>query len=326
MVRADFDTFLSSESAGDCGNQKSRRTGKGLRGAWQADQKGMKTHCRMLTEDDSAAVLKTMVAGFSDYIIKIDIDEDGYRQKFALDGVEYSSSVGIFDNDRLIGVTMNGVDKWLGKKTVYDAGTVVLSEHRNKGASTRMFEYQLPKLSEMGFETYLLEVICDNEPALRLYNNFGFQTKRELGVFYKENEFRQIPLPAGYAFKKIALQDVETSNLYDDTGIAWQNSISWIRRSENTNYGLVYIGLIRGEELMGIGIVSPRSGKVLRVHVSEGNRRKGFGTLIVNELQKFTAKPLVFLNQDLADADMLSFLESNECVNKVGQFEMELEF
>jgi len=286
----------------------------------------MNTHCRMLTEDDSAAVLKTMVAGFSDYIIKIDIDEDGYRQKFALDGVEYKSSVGIFDNGALIGVTMNGVDDWLGKRTVYDAGTVVLSEHRNKGASTRMFEYQLPKLADLGFESYLLEVICDNEPALRLYNNFGFETKRELGVFYKKNEYRELPLRAGFAFKKIALQDVETSNLYDDTGIAWQNSIGWIRRSEDTNYGLVYIGLFCGEDLIGIGIVSPRSGKVLRVHVSEGNRRNGFGTSIVNELQKYTPKPLVFLNQDLANSEVLSFLQSNECVKKVGQFEMELEF
>ena len=279
----------------------------------------------MLNPGDTAAVLRTMVAGFSDYLIKLDIDEDGYRHKFALDGVEYDVSVGVFEKGELIGVTMNCIGEWRGKRTVYDAGTVVLPSHRRKGASKRMFEHLLPNLSEMGFDNYLLEVMSNNEPAVRLYESFGFRRTRRLGVFYRDRHGNHSEKDKRVEIRHVSYEEIATSELVGDEGLAWQNKNVWISRSEKINYGLRYVGLFNSGSLIGLGIVSPKSGKVLRVCISDNFRRSGFGTLILNQLEKLTPKPLIFLNIDLEDQEAVRFLESANCVKKIEQFEMELE-
>lgn len=283
----------------------------------------MKTEARMLSEKDLPSVLTTMVAGFSDYMIPIEIDESGYKHKFALDGVDLGHSVGGWVDGDLVGLTMNGVGDWAGRRTAYDAGTVVLSDYRSKGVSSAMFDLLLPSLADMGIESYLLEVIDENEPAVRLYRKFGFRTLRELGVFYKKNVYDNLPVPRNIALESIKYRDIAHSELLSDQGLAWQNSKEWLERSEAINYGLKYKGLFVDNEIKGFGIVSPRSGKVLRVVVDPGHLRKGFGRLLVNEIQKDTKKDLIFLNVDLGDSLAVSFLEACGAICKIKQFEME---
>lgn len=294
--------------------------------AGQVDWSGVMFRCRMLRNEDSSEVLRTMVMGFSDYVVKLDIDEAGYRHKFMLDGVDYLLSAGIFDDQEMIGVTMNGVGHWNGLKTVYDAGTVVIPSQRRKGASTKMFDFMMPRLADRGLENYLLEVICDNEPALKLYRNFGFRKSRKLGVFYKEKGSGEVTAVNAFKFLTVDLKLIKTSGIFDDRGLAWQNSNKWIERTVGTEYKLEYIGAFSQNELVGFGIISPNSGKVLRVAVVEENRGMGIGRHIVRELARFTTKPSVFLNIDLEDQGTVGFLESIGCEKKIEQFEMEYRF
>ncbi len=286
--------------------------------------------CRMLTDSDFADVVRTMQLGFSDYFIDIDIDEQGYSRKFALEGVDFSHSVAAFEGERMIGTTMNGVAQWHGVKTVYDAGTAVVPEYRRKGASTRMFEYLLPHLEQNGFEKYVLEVIARNEPAIGLYEKLGFRPHRKLGVFkhQKNAEDFSESRPNGKTceMRTLELKDVIDTELFSDTRLTWQNSNDWLRRADAIGYHMEIVGAEVDGTLAGIGAVAPASGKVQRIAVEREFRRMGIGRQLLRYLAKKSEKELIFVNVDLGEADMIGFLAACGCEKTIEQFEMELEF
>lgn len=282
--------------------------------------------CRMLTESDFPEVVVTMQRGFSDYFVKIEIDEQGYRNKFALEGVELRNSAGAFLDGKMIGVTVNGADIWHGQKTVYDAGTAVVPEYRGNHVSTRMFEMMLPELKRMGFEKYVLEVIIQNEKAIRLYEKFGFSIKRRLGVFASKGNPAGHSLPGYLEFRRIDFLPFADHKLFTDTGLAWQNSNDWLRRADSHGYQMIIFGVFRQTELVGLGAVSPSSGKVQRVAVDRNWSGKGIGRSILSKLAGAIEKPLVVVNLDTDSLDSIGFLEACGFEKTVEQFEMELGF
>lgn len=282
--------------------------------------------CRMLTNDDFTDVVKTMQSGFSDYFIDINIDAKGYRRKFALEGVDLAHSGAVFDDGKMIGVTVNGVSDWHGAKTVYDAGTAVIPEYRGKGASTRMFECMLPELKNRGFERYLLEVIVENEPALGLYQKLGFARCRELGVYKLKKPSDVAPDYADPQIRTLNLNEIIDSELFSDSGLTWQNSNDWMRRAESIGYRVDIVGAEIDGEVAGIGAVSPSSGKVQRIAVDEKHRGNGIGRRILKELANRSEKDLMIVNVDLVEKDAIGFLSACGCEKTIEQFEMELAF
>jgi len=44
----------------------------------------------------------------------------------------------------------------------------------------------LQQLATLGFKRILLEVRCDNTPAIALYRKFGFSVTKQLDTFYRD--------------------------------------------------------------------------------------------------------------------------------------------
>ena len=140
-------------------------------------------NCRVFTEDDFPEIYLTMDEAFSDYIVKMEMDSDEYKRKFEFEGVRFKYSVGAFDDEKLVGVTMNAVGNWNDVPTVYDSGTGVIPTYRRKGISTKMFDFIVPRLKESGFKQYVLEVLTENEAARNLYESLDFKVTREFSVY-----------------------------------------------------------------------------------------------------------------------------------------------
>src|SRR4030095_13446980 len=117
---------------------------------------------------------------FADYIIKFELTERQFKNHITLNAVDLDRSAGCFDANRPVGLSLNGFGTWEGKPTVYDAGTTVLPEYRRRGVSRAMFDWMIPMFAAEGFEQFLLEVITNNVPAVRLYEQLGFHRTREL--------------------------------------------------------------------------------------------------------------------------------------------------
>ncbi len=70
------------------------------------------------------------------------------------------------------------------KAKLYSIG--VLTAYQGKGVAQALLNVMNERLLEQGFEHLQLEVRCDNEKAISLYEKEGFQIHKTLHSFYKD--------------------------------------------------------------------------------------------------------------------------------------------
>jgi predicted acetyltransferase len=91
------------------------------------------------------------------------------------EGLSLKHSLVAFDGEEPIAIVLNGFRVVKGKKTAWNGGTGIATEYRGKGVSTILMEAALRVYSEEGVEVATLEAIKENERAIRLYQNFGYE-------------------------------------------------------------------------------------------------------------------------------------------------------
>lgn len=267
---------------------------------------------RLLKNDDFEEFHQTLIEAFSDYYVEAQPSLESLRRMHIIEGVNLDCSVGAFENGKMVGFTANAFGDWLGNLTAYDAGTGVIPAYRRRGISREMFDFIMPVLRECGAKQYLLEVITENEPALRLYKNLGFQAHRTLSVLTGEKVAISEHKLSDVEIKAIENPDWNLLESFLSYYPSWQNSIDSIKRClPDESVNKIISGVYLKGKLIGYGIVFESSGNVAQVAVAEEYRRRGFGKIILGELQKHTEKPLQFSNIDEKARGFLAFLESN---------------
>lgn len=281
---------------------------------------------RHLNESDFEQLHKTMLAAFSDYVVEYQPTQEILRRMFLIENVRFDLSVGVFDDEKMVGFTLNGSGEWQNKKTVYDAGTGVIAAYRRRGLSRRMFEFLLPVLREKNFEQYLLEVITINEPALRLYQNLGFETRRELGVFMQKEVSPFDYSSPGVELKELETLEWERLESFWSYYPSWQNSIEAMKRSfADDSIVKTPLGLFFEGNLAGYGIVFHRSGNVPQLAIAEEYRGNGFGRVLLSALGEKCDKPLFISNVDTDAKEVVALLQANNFFFLTSQYEMLLE-
>ena len=282
---------------------------------------------RSLSEEDFGRLYQTLLEAFSDYIVPMQPEIDALRRLYLMEGVALDYSFGAFDGDKMVGFTVNGIGDWQGKLTAYDAGTGIIPVYRRKGISRQMFEHILPFLRERQIERYLLEVIVGNKPAFELYKSLGFQIEREFSVYKQDKaliseESKQSKLP-NTEIKEIGNLDWSFLQSFWTHLPSWQNSIDSMKRSTaDAAINKKVLGVFLNNKIIGYGIVFPKSGNVPQFAIAENHRRKGFGSALLNALQKQAKAALKVNNVDEKPGDVTAFLEANGFSLLTRQYEM----
>lgn len=85
-------------------------------------------------------------------------------------------------------VLENG-DYTIPGRRIYLSRLIVKKEYRNQGIGTQILDFLVKRAAERGYSEISLGVACDNEKAIHIYKNAGFeifaQDKDEYGEFYK---------------------------------------------------------------------------------------------------------------------------------------------
>jgi ribosomal protein S18 acetylase RimI-like enzyme len=145
---------------------------------------------------DKAAVHAAFIEAFADYAMtSTGLTEERLFLRMEKNAVDYDLSVSAYDEDRMVGFTLLGVDSWGGSRTAYDAGTGIVPAFRGQGLARRMFDRALPVLRERGVERFSLEVLQQNEPAIRAYKKSGFEITRQLRSYAADAARRQRSTP-----------------------------------------------------------------------------------------------------------------------------------
>jgi len=120
---------------------------------------------------------------FSDYFVAFNATEDYLRERWRAAGVDYRLSVGAFDEEKLVGFMILCTGTKDGFLTAHNAGTGVIPDYRGRRLVGALYDYVLPKFKAAGIRQSTLEVITQNEKAIKAYERAGYEVVRKLHCF-----------------------------------------------------------------------------------------------------------------------------------------------
>ncbi len=273
---------------------------------------------------DKAKLHAAFVEAFADYSMgsATGLPEDRLLLRMQKNAVDYDLSVGAYDDRRLVGFTLIGVDAWGGCSTAYDAGTGIVPEYRGRGLATRMLDHALPALRNRGVERFVLEVLQTNEPAIRAYKKAGFETSRELRSFVVDAGALLAPGTPPFAVRPMDAVQFEELAREADWVPSFENRVSTVRR---LGVDAAAFGAFDGERCLGAYAYSAPLRWLLSLVVRRSSRRRGVGHALVAHaaahLPDGVAR-LAALNVDASDAGMQEFFKQLGFAPLVDQYEM----
>src|SRR5688572_23745134 len=280
--------------------------------------------CRFLTATEFKSIHKTFVSAFSDYVVKFELTERQFQNHVTLNAVDLEKSVGCMIDGELAGVSLNGFGVWEGRRTVYDAGTGVLPQYRRRGVSRAMFEWMIPMFTGEGYQQFLLEVIRRNEPAVKLYEQLGFRTTRELLLLESERPVTMDhPVSDDIEMRESNGHETIPFTLFWDGRPSWQNSVEAVERSLKVKR---LFGAFENGQCIGYIVFSAGVGRLAQLAVHRDHRRRGIGTRLLVEMKKEAPdQNLQVINLDEAMTESVVFFQNRGFKKVLGQYEMLME-
>lgn len=120
---------------------------------------------------------------FIDYFVPFQVDQHYLYARWRAARVNYKMSVGAFDGELLVGFLIFGIDTVDGVLTAHNAATGVIPAYRGQRLVAQMYKMALPLLKAAGVKQSTLEVITQNEKAIKAYSASGYEIRRTLLCF-----------------------------------------------------------------------------------------------------------------------------------------------
>ncbi len=283
---------------------------------------------RFLSECTDTELYVTFLEAFSDYAIDMSyMNGESYMNRSYKNGLDRGVSVAVFDEGRMVGFTLIGVDLWKNEFTAFDIGTGIIKEYRNRGIAKEMFKFAIPKLKEKGIQKFVLEVIQDNEPAIKAYKKTGFEIVREFDCFELKLDNAHIKEFSGeeLTIKPIKKDQLLKYESYLDWQPSWENSFASTKRIPDDV--MLLVAKYESQDA-GILVYYPALNWIMCLAVNRSFRRKGVASFLLKNIVekiKNNVSIVKLINVQNTDEAMTSFLKQTGFEVYVKQFEMEFD-
>jgi GNAT superfamily N-acetyltransferase len=201
---------------------------------------------RRLSDGSFSDAVDTWNHGFQGYFVDMTITLDAFLARLSSEGVSPENSFLAFCDGKPAGLLLNGIRTVAGSKVAWNGGTGVRPEFRRRGIARALMQATLNLYQELNVEVATLEAIAENESAISLYRQFGYEVTERL-MFLRhedalEGSFCSADEKWTYQIKQVAPYAVSTLSFY-------QKESPWQTQWQSVN-------LKRGEAI----IVTDRSG------------------------------------------------------------------
>jgi len=280
-----------------------------------------------LTSNQIPQIYKTFVEAFSDYGVDVSyMNEEIIRNRSAKNGIEFDLSVGAFDKGKMIGFTLVGVDVWRDELSAFDIMTGITKPYRGQGKARKMFDFALPKVKDRGIKNFVLEVLQQNEAAIKAYSKTGFEIIRSFECFIAQ---RGNLKPSMLNFQELEIKLMEKKFLNEvstffDWNPSWENSVSSLLRIPDK---LLVLGAFLNEKPVGVLAYYPLIRWINLLAVDRNHRRAGISSTLLNHLffnHLAGIQEIKAINVDSSDVAMQALLDRSGFQKIPGQFEMRL--
>ena len=269
-------------------------------------------------------VYDVFIDAFSNYQVKLDVSLDKFSNMMKRRSVDFAVSIGVFDDNKLIGFVLNGRRTINNTLTAYDSGTGILQNYQGLKLSKAMLQKSIELLKNNNFDKYILEVLTNNEKAFKLYKNFGFSISRNYNCFKNTTmNINEFEMPVNVRIEKIYPLDINWDILKSivDFTPSWQNTTDSIKE-DSSKFSI--FNAVDEQQTIGYGVIEHKTGDIPLLAVNRTFRNKSVGSMILKRLKEATeASSLSVLNIP-SDCDHIkNFLKKHNFENFIQQYEME---
>jgi ribosomal protein S18 acetylase RimI-like enzyme len=148
------------------------------------------------------------VDGYQGYYVRVDLPLESFRAKLIREHVDLAASATVRLNDEIVGLgllSIRGARGWV-------SSVGVAPEYRGRGLGEALMCWLMDEARARGVQWMWLEVLTQNEPAIRLYRKLGFQSIRQLFILSRPTD---APRPARPGVRVIELPFERTWPFFD---------------------------------------------------------------------------------------------------------------
>lgn len=258
-------------------------------------------------------LLDCFLNAFDNYFVSMPTDGDYYRTRWKAAKVDFDLSYGMFDEGNLVGFIIHGIDERFGKLTAFNTGTGVIPAYRGKRVVKSIYDYALEDLRKNGIEKSILEVIRENNAAIRAYQSVGFEICKEYACFAGDLE---IDDSDQFELTEVAAKDINWEGLPHQQAYSWDFQQASILAG---NYTFCQVSHDKVPE--SFFIINPQNGRIAQLDLLN-TENKGWQRLF--SAIKHISNTISIINVDERLKDKIEQLRSIGLRNTVNQYEMEL--
>lgn len=224
-------------------------------------------------------IFKAFSTGFSDYIVKLNITQDVFENRFFYiegNSVEYSFIA--FQDNEPVGVILGGIKKFEGIKTLRCDAFAIVPDYRGTDISKKLFQLHEQTAIENKCKQLFLEVITGNDRAINFYKKMGYNKIYDLSYFTADN----FDTLNKYYIKEIDAKPIDI-NMFEnslenlkDVHINWQNDIDYIKKSSDAKL----YGAFDNDKLIAVLCIS-NSGRISHIWVEKSKRNMGTAAALI---------------------------------------------
>ena len=279
-----------------------------------------------LEKTSIATIHKTFREAFADYQIDISyMTLEVMKRRFMKNGFRPELSVGVFDNGDLKGFTIVGTGIFKNNHAAYDIMTGLVKDYRGKGLANKMFELIKSNMKTQAINTFYLEVLQENESAIKAYEKTGFKKARKFNC-YSLNlaELKQ----AKHIQTVVFIDRGEKSEIdYFTKSLGWEPS--WENHFDSIKRIPDQVDIFVARSLnknIGLLVFYPGIHWILSLVVDPAYRNKGVASSLLEYLVSSLSpeiKKINLINVQADDAGMNNFLIKSGFKEYTRQFEMQ---
>ncbi|PKV48936.1 ribosomal protein S18 acetylase RimI-like enzyme [Aquimarina sp. MAR_2010_214] len=260
------------------------------------------------------SIIDCFLISFKNYFVEMPTDVEYYKERWDNAKVRLELSYGMFDDEKLVGFIINGIDKRNGDIIAFNTGTGVIPEYRGKKIVKSIYEYALKDLKQNGITKCALEVIKENVIAIKSYESIGFKKSKDYKCF--KGKLDNVEDKTVIELNEIDYTLFDTMNLPNQEYYSWDNHKKSVR---GVNYR--YFQVLKDEVPESYFVINPINGYLAQFDLLSNNEL-GWNHLFLGI--KNICKSIKINNVDARLVDKISYLNSIGVENIIDQYEMEL--
>ena len=261
-------------------------------------------------------IVDCLVRSFADYFVPMSPDIDYWNARFRLSRIDLNLSFGYFEDGVLTGFILTGIDEHQGLLTAYNGGTGVIPSSRGKGVIDQLYQYAIPYFRAGNIQKCLLEVIIQNQRAIKVYQRIGFQRTKTLRCFrgfLPENI-------NGHVLEVISFEDINKPSIQEPQLLCWDHLAHAMQIAGNTFTCFRLMNIDHSP--IGFFMLNRENGYVSQLDLLTGTESSMWDSLIQN--MGLVVSSVKINNIDARRHDLIEALERNGMENFINQYEMEM--